>query len=1041
MSRKTARWQREGTPTVPDVAEDVTGTFVTTDIEGVHVVHREAGVPPQFVDAAASLAEASGEHGTILVAALPTDDELDVFAERLAPVVGGLRSRGIGSLRLVMSHGAVDRASAPSPARRFCEDWGLEVVAASGPAVVVPGGTLFSPDGASSPGGWWHFSPGSVPRRLGARYPVPAWEGDLRRVDVAATEEHLIQHVPAGLLIQPVGMPAQTPTGIGYAVPMDFTRPQLLVGGSEGRLPVSADALADLLAALPRRARDSVRLLPADGRDLLHTGQELADMLGLEVEIASGLPLLLESDPLTGDTRTLVVGPDGSPVWEPYVESVTCVPAEDGGPGELRVVTWRSPVPGLREGAEPGVFLLDDRWQAALTWSGLWVGRHGDQPPPSSQPVNNDVVVIDLGVPGRGLDNSLWPQLDVMFASLEDEVRERAVIHVHGNTGAEGLRTLRRLAVRHGMTLVPKGQRATAQENAAAAHVLATPLATPLVGSRAPQATAAPSASSPPPAAAPVPIMPPVQYVTTTGGTGPGDHSLGNSLKVTAPAESSPAEAVRAAVPEAGAESADGVRPAREAEQEGSAAPAPAPQAQAAQVDQAQTTAQAGLPAPASVPVLAQEGFAPAPAPRAQELGPAAPPVPGPAPAPGPLPDPSPQASPLSTAAHTPPEPSAVARTGEDTWESARPAEETWPPPVPVLPRHEPAPTEPEPFTPLFTSTASSFEVAPPAWAATAFDDYAEEVAGQGTEPAQTETPGSEAEMPSTETGMPDAESETAVGETSARPPAPVLKEISYLPVRSVHRSTAPEQRLLRSYLGTDWERHASAVQRVLTRLPGLRSAGESDDVLGADLTAVHAYIDAGESPASRPDLAVELERRDSGALAYLACLASGLRRLPSFRGAAVRTAGIFDAGTKMLLPGEELGAATPIGAQALEQYPSAPDDHYLIWSMTGRRVSSLLNTGTGPDSGKVLFGPATRLRVLRVRQRGDATVVLLRELPPGVPPAVPGRLDASDLPVLDRLTALADRPPAMDGGHSWPVRSSGLLGVLVSGPSGEGTA
>ncbi|MEU3521803.1 hypothetical protein ABZ770_42360 [Streptomyces sp. NPDC006654] len=1026
MSRRSARWQKNGAPTLPHVTGGVTSPFVTTDVEGVHVVHREAGVPPQFVDAAASLAEASGEHGTILVAALPADDELDVFAQRLAPVVGGLRSRGIDSLRLVMSHGAVDRASAPSPARRLCEDWGLDVVAASGPAVVVPGGTLFSPDGASSPGGWWHFSPGSVPRRLGARYPVPAWEGDLGRVDLDAAEGHLVQHVPAGLLVQPAGTPAQAPTDIGYAVPVDPTRAQLLVGGSDGRLPVSADALADLLAALPRRARDSVRLLPADGHDLLHIGQELADMLGLEVEIASGLPLLLESDPLVGDVRTLVVGPDGSPGWEPYVESVTCVPARDAGPGELRVGSWRSPVPGLREGPEPGVFPLDDRWQAALTWSGLWVGRRGDQPPPSSQPVNSDVVMIELGVPGRGLDDTLWPQLDDMFASLEDEVRERAMIQVHGNTGAEGLRTLRRLAVRHGMTLTSKGQRATSQENATAAHVLAIPLATPLAGTRASQATAVPPVYSSPPAAAPVPIMPPVQYVTTTGGTGPGDHSLGNSLNVTARAQSSPAEAGWVAVPaEAGPGSAGGDRPAREVEQQASAAYALEAQVQA--------TAQAGLPAPAPIPVPAPEEFAPAHAPRTQEPAQAAHPVQVPAP----LPD----TDHLSAAAHTPPKLSAVAQPGEDAWESVRPADETWPPPMPVMPRYEPAPTEPEPFTPLFTSTASSFEVAPPTWAETALDDYAEGAAGQGTVTGQTETRGSEVETPATENGKPDKESETASGETAAQPPAPVLREISYLPVRSVHRSTAPEQRLLRSYLGTDWERHASAVQRVLTRLPGLRSAGEADDVLGADLTAVHAYVDAWENRASRPDLAAALESRDSGALAYLACLASGLRRLPSFRGTAVRTAGIFDAGTKMLLPGEELGAATPIGAQALEQYPSAPEDHYLIWSMTGRRVSSLLDTDTGPDSGKVVFGPATRLRVLRVRQRGDATVVLLRELPPGVPPAVPGRLDSSDLPVLDRLTALADRPPAVDGGHSWPARSSGLLGVLVSGPSGEGTA
>ncbi|MCZ9343923.1 hypothetical protein NGM37_39880, partial [Streptomyces sp. TRM76130] len=130
---------------------------------------------------------------------------------------------------------------------------------------------------------------------------------------------------------------------------------------------------------------------------------------------------------------------------------------------------------------------------------------------------------------------------------------------------------------------------------------------------------------------------------------------------------------------------------------------------------------------------------------------------------------------------------------------------------------------------------------------------------------------------------------------------------------------------------------------RALTRLPGLRSADREDDELTADLTALYAYLSAGEGRLDELSLSAGLDRRDPGALAYLGCLASALRRLPSFRGAAVRTAGVFDEATRLLLPGEELGAAVPVSASGLDDgYPSLPDDHYLIWSATGRRIGSL---------------------------------------------------------------------------------------------------
>ncbi|GGS69662.1 hypothetical protein GCM10010238_67730 [Streptomyces griseoviridis] len=1000
--------------------------FTVTPVEGTYVVHREARFPERLADVATALRDDSEGRATLLVGTVPADDELDEFARRLAPVVGELSLRDVRLLVLVMSQGAVDRAAAPSPARRLCEDWGLEVVAPSGRAVVVPGGTLFSPDGATAPGGWWQFSPGLVPRRLGARFPVPDWEAQLARMDAEVADGHLVTPVPAGLLVRPAGVPAGGTDGIEYAVPVDPGRPQLLVGVA-GAPPVSADALAGVLAALPGRVRGAVRLLPADGRDLLAVGQETADALGLEVEVASGLPVLLEDDSVHAAARTVLVGPDGAPAWEPYVESVLCAPTESGGTPEPRVGSWRAPATGLEEGPEPGVFLLDDRWRTSLTRAGLWVGRHGDRPPLTARPADSDVMAIDLGVPGRALDDSLWPALDLLFAALEGEARERAMIQVHGHTSADGMRALRRLAVRHGMVLAPKGWRSGAAQEEGA-QVLAAPLSGVAAPRTEPPAARVPSAQ--------VPAAPPVQYVTTTGGTAPTDHSLG-------------------AVPVPAADSGRGPDTGH------------LPYA----------TAAAGLPRSPAPAAGTGASAGTHPAPGTAEAVPAQSPLPAPAVTPAPVP-------PEPTAPPAPPRPPAAAPSAQEPDQEPDQADADayaddpyvpdWPPPVAARPATTEPVAEPEPFTPLFTSSDAVLggpgATAP--WSAwpesqgtgqAGLEEGVEHADGgrheegrEGGDLACEEHRGGTSTEPEAGTsddggigedgwvgahrglveGTPEEDGPSAARTVPPEPAGAVLRELSHVPIAPSHRSSPSERQALRSHLGADWERHAGAVQRALTRLPGLRSAGREDDELTADLTALYAYLSAGEGRLDERGLSAGLDRRDPGALAYLGCLASALRRLPSFRGAAVRTAGVFDEATRLLLPGEELGAAVPVSASGLDDgYPSLPDDHYLIWSATGRRIGSLGDSDSPFDQEEVVFGPGTRFRVLDVRERAGARVVLLRELAGAVPPAVPGHLDTSDAPVLDRLVALADRPAVPRGEREWPARCDGLLGLLPETP------
>jgi hypothetical protein len=201
-------------------------------------------------------------------------------------------------------------------------------------------------------------------------------------------------------------------------------------------------------------------------------------------------------------------------------------------------------------------------------------------------------------------------------------------------------------------------------------------------------------------------------------------------------------------------------------------------------------------------------------------------------------------------------------------------------------------------------------------------------------------------------------------------------------------------------------------------------------------------------------DLQETLDAGRADLVPLLACVASGLGRLPSFRGAAVRPAGAaLGEVAGLLLPGEELGEAMPISGVALDKgYPTVAADHYLIWSMTGRRASSLLGDpesrvgaadNSAPPTDEIVFAPGTRFRYLAVEDRGGATVVLLRQLADTeVPESIAGQLGDSDLAVLQRLRTLKEQPAVMGLDQIQRERFIGRLGVLgvPNRPTAHGT-
>ncbi|BFO15456.1 hypothetical protein SHKM778_18440 [Streptomyces sp. KM77-8] len=67
------------------------------------------------------------------------------------------------------------------------------------------------------------------------------------------------------------------------------------------------------------------------------------------------------------------------------------------------------------------------------------------------------------------------------------------------------------------------------------------------------------------------------------------------------------------------------------------------------------------------------------------------------------------------------------------------------------------------------------------------------------------------------------------------------------LPFVPGHVSGAAERAAFREAAGGNWEGHAAAVSRMLTRMPALR--GHELDAARTDLVAAHAYLTAREGP------------------------------------------------------------------------------------------------------------------------------------------------------------------------------------------------
>ncbi|MFF7191375.1 hypothetical protein ACFZAR_40725 [Streptomyces sp. NPDC008222] len=229
--------------------------------------------------------------------------------------------------------------------------------------------------------------------------------------------------------------------------------------------------------------------------------------------------------------------------------------------------------------------------------------------------------------------------------------------------------------------------------------------------------------------------------------------------------------------------------------------------------------------------------------------------------------------------------------------------------------------------------------------------------------PAPETPPGPEVPAAPTPAGAP------GLGGAVRAQPAPGPAADVTLPAKGVERE---RDWLLRS-LGERYDTAAAFVSRVLSESPGLHGGPRSSagDAL-ADLAAVRLYLSGATAAidsavrSAAPGPHVPLAR----------CAASGLRRLPSHRGATMLRATLSAEERAWYREGAVVAEHSFLAALTTVRRGLRGDTDILVWSLTARRTA--LVAAEIPD--RVLFAPGTRFKVLRVLD-GDRPAILLREL------------------------------------------------------------
>jgi hypothetical protein len=231
---------------------------------------------------------------------------------------------------------------------------------------------------------------------------------------------------------------------------------------------------------------------------------------------------------------------------------------------------------------------------------------------------------------------------------------------------------------------------------------------------------------------------------------------------------------------------------------------------------------------------------------------------------------------------------------------------------------------------------------------------------------------------------------------------------------------TPEDRRAFRASLGWRYDAATRSVARLLAEYPGLRSAGEVDEALMTELAAVRVFMAQDQAELVE---SIRLGGRENDR-ALAACVAGGLRRLPSLQGVVVRGGPAEADAVDAYRPGQDLVEAAPLIAldDSGAHVPGAVE--ILIWSATARRLNGFADDQRTPE---VAFLPGTAFRVLAVdppqtTEGPDGTAPVRRVLLTEVPPtrSGPGHEKWAErvLTRLDIVAAARTASPPADPGE-----------------------
>ncbi|SEC11762.1 hypothetical protein SAMN04490357_1230 [Streptomyces misionensis] len=247
-------------------------------------------------------------------------------------------------------------------------------------------------------------------------------------------------------------------------------------------------------------------------------------------------------------------------------------------------------------------------------------------------------------------------------------------------------------------------------------------------------------------------------------------------------------------------------------------------------------------------------------------------------------------------------------------------------------------------------------------------------------------------------------------------------------------RGIAKERDWVRRTLSTQYNAVAGTVSRVMSESPGLRGGARGEGDALTDLVAVRLFLSGDHAQVNEA-----VRTAAVGPHVPLArCVASGLRRLPSYRGAALLRARATAAERAWFREGRLVSEWSFCTAYSAP-HPGPPGGtDFLIWSITARRTN--LIDPAEPD--RVVFLPGTTFKVLRPSD-GEGPV-LLRELSPSEI-ASDGKVDVQRVPLdeialdgLDRAASALRADDAAERDQRGGARAKERFGTppgLIGGP------